>query len=283
MRTTLAASALCLFGGCLSPNDFDRAVARRDLEAPAAGGTMDPASELLVRARDLGARASLTLDAATLEEARVALAQAAEIEPGDGWVEYHAAQLAYVRMTRDLYAPDAKDRDAQFERDVASAVVHAEAALESGVDESECAALLAAIQGQRISQNSWLGMQLGPESDELLERALRANPENPRALLVQGISLHFTPALFGGDEERALASLQHAIELFQREPTPSAPRPCWGHAEAHAWCGQVLCALGRNEEALAHYERALEIAPAYGWVAYDLLPSLQRKRAKLTP
>jgi tetratricopeptide (TPR) repeat protein len=120
-------------------------------------------------------------------------------------------------------------------------------------------------------------MTLGPRSDELIERALRANAENPRAWLVQGISLHFTPALFGGSDKESLRSLQRSIELFEAAPTPPAPRPAWGHAEAHAWAGQVLVELGRRGEARTHYERALAIAPHYGWVKHVLLPALARE------
>jgi tetratricopeptide (TPR) repeat protein len=149
------------------------------------------------------------------------------------------------------------------------------------VGESEAASLLAAIDGLRIGHNSWLGMSLGPEADELVERALHADPQNPRAWLVRGTSLLFKPAMFGGDKDKALEAFQHAAELFEHAPPPAndSLAPVWGRAEAQAWIGQALRALGRDEEALAAYRRALEIAPDFGWVRDHLLPSLERKAA----
>jgi tetratricopeptide (TPR) repeat protein len=277
VRITLAALGLCTVVGCIAPNDFDPSIARRDLDTRTPPPSPDRAVDLIVRVRDLAAEASITLDADTLENARVALAEAAAGSPADGWVEYHAAHLAYLRMMRHLYRPVADENDEDFDRDVASAVVHAQAALASGVDESESAALLAAIQGQRISAEPFLGMTLGSESDDLIERALAAKAENPRAWFVRGLSLHFTPALFGGDDDKALDSFLRAIERFEKAETPPPPRPSWGHAEAHAWAGQLYAAIGRDEDALVHYKRALEIAPQYAWVEHVLIPSLARE------
>ena len=185
--------------------------------------------------------------------------------------------LAAVTMACTLAACAATGN---FDRELATRDL---ATTEAAPTESEVLALLSAIHGQRIGQSWRLGMSLGPPCDEWIERALELAPENPRAWLARGTSLHSRPALFGGDEEEALDAFGRAAELFDRGAAADAMRPTWGRADAHAWRGQVLRALGRDDEALAEYHRALEIAPDFGWVRDGLLPSLERKLAATAP
>ena len=273
---------LCvLSSACANDGAWDRNYALRDLAAPdmAETPTPDRARDLVVEARALANEASVTLDAALLDRAHAALATAMQTPGHEGWIHYHAAYVEYLYLLRALYAPGVADRDAEFDRHVGAAVAHADAALESGVNESESAALAAAICGQRIAREGWLGMTLGPRSDELIERALRADPNNPRASLVNGSSLLHKPAMFGGDEEKALKAFERAAELFDSYVPADDLHPDWGRAEAHAWRGQALIALDRDAEAKAAFERALEIAPNYAWVRQELLPKVERKIA----
>ena len=89
----------------------------------------------------------------------------------------------------------------------------------------------------------------------------------------------FDRAFAERDFAAALGSFRRSAELFDRGAPAQSPRPAWGHAEAHAWCGQALCALGRYDEALGEYRRALELAPNFGWVRDALLPALERRLA----
>jgi Flp pilus assembly protein TadD len=120
-------------------------------------------------------------------------------------------------------------------------------------------------------------MTLGPRASSSIDRAVALEPENPRIVLQQGVSAFHTPGMFGGGADKAERLLRRCVELFAREPRDKA-WPNWGRADAHAWLGQVRAKRGDRGAARAEYERALAIAPEFGWVRYVLLPALDKKK-----
>ena len=118
-------------------------------------------------------------------------------------------------------------------------------------------------------------MTLGPEASELRERALRAEPNNPRVVLQAAITMFHTPPQDGGGPDKAEGELRRALALFDREPT-GRPWPNWGRFDAHAWLGQALAARGDKAGARAEYNLALEQWPNSGWVNRVLLLALER-------
>jgi tetratricopeptide (TPR) repeat protein len=137
-------------------------------------------------------------------------------------------------------------------------------------------ALLSGVYGMKIANSSIKGIVLGPRAGSALDRAMSLEPDNPRVLISQGVSLYNTPRMFGGNPAEAEKSLRAAIEKLAAQ-TPSKPFPAWGAFDAHVWLGQVLAYRGDKQGARAEYARALEVAPKSGWVRYVLLPALDKK------
>jgi tetratricopeptide (TPR) repeat protein len=121
------------------------------------------------------------------------------------------------------------------------------------------------------------GMQLGPKSDEWMERAVAAGPANPRVLVLKGIAAFNAPAAFGGGLDRAEALLKKALDLYGAD-APQPPLPAWGRADAHIWLGQVYAKTSRVDAARAEYQAALALAPRNDWIRRVLLPSLDKPR-----
>src|SRR5262249_44307116 len=140
---------------------------------------------------------------------------------------------------------------------------------------AEARALLASVCGYRIRAGG-SAMELGPEAQELLEAAVRLEPNNPRVLLEHGINTFHVPAEYGGSAEKAEALLRQSLAMFEREPV-GRPWPNWGRFDAHVWLGQVLVARGDKQGARAEYDQALKIIPNSGYVKYKLIPMLNRK------
>jgi hypothetical protein len=139
---------------------------------------------------------------------------------------------------------------------------------------AEALGLLSGVYGAKISKAPDLGMTLGPESGQLLSRALALEPDNPRLLLLRGQSLFHTPPEYGGSVREAETVLRRATEAFARVGA-DAPWPHWGRFDAHAWLGQALAARQDKAGARAEYEKALALAPESGWVKYVLLPAVK--------
>ena len=185
-------------------------------------------------------------------------------------VRYYLAYCDYRYVT--AYARREKDAEEQSEKYLDDAVTHLEAALKLDVKVAEAHGLLASCYGQQISTNFLLGMTLGPKSTAAMNKALQLQPENPRLLMLDAISKHFTPAMFGGDKELALAGFKRSAEIFEKQTRTSTIQPDWGYAEAYAWIGVALLDQNKKAEAKTALERALVIDPEFGWVKHILLP-----------
>ena len=141
---------------------------------------------------------------------------------------------------------------------------------------AESHALLSSMLGRQIGFQPYKAMFLGPQSGQEMTAAIELGPNNPRVWLLRGTGAMFTPAAFGGGLEKAEAYLKKAEKLFANDH-PVAPAPSWGKAELYAWLGQVYQKRNKNAEAVAAYNKALDINPGFNWVKYALLPSAQNR------
>lgn len=141
----------------------------------------------------------------------------------------------------------------------------------------ETKAVIASAYGVLAGGGMRAAMRNGPRANVAEDDAKEMAPNNPRVLLVSGISAFYKPAAFGGGKDKARAAITRAIAAFANDH-PAAPLPAWGYAEAYAWLGQIEADAGNTAAARSAYQRALELEPEYNWVRQVLLPALDRKR-----
>ena len=153
-------------------------------------------------------------------------------------------------------------------------IEHLKKAIELEDNFSDAHALLASTYGQKINLKPHLGMALGPEIKRILEKSKRLEGDNPRVVLIDGMSDHNTPSMFGGDKQRAISKMEHALELFAKEEIRDAFQPSWGYDEACAHLGIMRQEAGDIEGAREAFVKALEVNPNNGWVKFQLLPEL---------
>jgi tetratricopeptide (TPR) repeat protein len=140
----------------------------------------------------------------------------------------------------------------------------------------ETQALLSSIMGRQIGMQPWKAMVLGPRSGSAMTAAIALDAKNPRVWLLRGQGAMFTPEQYGGGLANAEAYLRTASQLFETDH-PVAPAPSWGRAEVYAWLGQIYQKQNKSADAIAAYNKALEIDPNFHWVQYVLLPSAQKR------
>ena len=153
-------------------------------------------------------------------------------------------------------------------------IEHLKGAIELEDSFSDAHALLASAYGQKLGLKPHLGMALGPETKRVLEKSKRLDGNNPRVVLIDGMSDYYTPAVFGGDKQRAISKLEHALELFAKEEIRDPFQPSWGYDEACAQLGIMRQDAGDIEGAREAFVKALEVNPNNGWVKSQLLPGL---------
>ncbi len=181
---------------------------------------------------------------------------------------YYLALCEYRLATIFVATPDEQTQC------INRTIEHLKRAVELEDNFSDAHALLASAYGQKLGLKPQLGMALGPESKRVLEKSKRLDGNNPRVVLIDGMRDYYTPAMFGGDKQRAISKLEHALELFAKEEVSDSLQPSWGYDEACVQLGIMRQEAGDIEGAREAFVKALEVNPNNGWVKSQLLPGL---------
>lgn len=233
--------------------------------------------ETLLKAKEAVQKAAIIGDVTALKAARE-LAQAAATQTAQS--NKKAAALYFVGYAQYSLA-NLPSEKATSEQNTDAGIAALEEAVKLEPAFADAHALLGSLYGQKAAGGMMAGMKYGQKSAVTIERAITLQPKNPRILLLEGISLFFKPAMWGGDKQKALGNLQRACELAEQGACAAkeAFMPDWGHADVFAWKGMMFAKSEEadTDNAKAAYERALQIAPNYNWVKYVLLPKLSAK------
>ena len=100
-------------------------------------------------------------------------------------------------------------------------------------ENSEIAVLMSFISTMKISVDPMTrGQKLGMKSSMLITKAIQLDKENPRAYLLKGSGLMYTPAQYGGGKDKAIPVLEEAVAKFKSFKLASPIMPNWGEARA---------------------------------------------------
>lgn len=147
---------------------------------------------------------------------RIATTETSKWEP----LYYHA----FLNINLSFREKDGDKKDALL--DIAQKSI--DKALEVNGDKSELFALQGFLYQGRIQVNAMRGMTYSQKASEILENAVKENPKNPRALLLLGQNIYYTPKMFGGGSKNALPKFQEAKVLFESENGKKGISPRWG-------------------------------------------------------
>ena len=127
-------------------------------------------------------------------------------------------------------------------------------------NDPEPALLLGHCYGMKRSFDPKGDYAIQLQATALRGRAITLAPANPRAVLVQAMSLYYRPVQAGGDRNKGLARWQEALDLFARTPSTEI---AWGHAEGYIWLSQVHFNNGDIPQARAALEKSLTLRPDF--------------------
>lgn len=143
-------------------------------------------------------------------------------EPGQ-WLPRYYAGLLYVYG--GFSGKDAAEKDRYL--DQADRYLKEAEAIDKN---DELAVLNAYIAQARMvvdPMNRW--EVYGPKFSEGVQKAKAMNPANPRPYLLEGSSLMYTPAQFGGGTDTACPVLKQAAEKFATFKPVTSLHPSWGN------------------------------------------------------
>ena len=168
--------------------------------------------------------------AETPEEAREAvnMLERISLAAPDTWqTHYH---YAYGNIMLSFRESDASGKDQLLDK--AEASIHR--GQQADGDPAELLTLQAFVYQARISADGSRAMQYSEKARNALDKALAANPDNPRALFLNGQNIFHTPAAFGGGSKNALPWFEKSVNNFQTNAPRSAIDPSWGEQAAQS-------------------------------------------------
>jgi len=162
------------------------------------------------------AKTTTDLQTAASKFERIAAVESLRWEP----LYYHA----FIYINLSFREKNGDKKDALL--DVAQNDI--DKALEANGNKSELYALQGFLYQGRIQVSAMRGMSYSQKAAEILEKAVKENPENPRAQFLLGQNIYYTPKMFGGGSKNALPKFLLAKELFEKETEKSDITPRWG-------------------------------------------------------
>lgn len=130
----------------------------------------------------------------------------------------------------------------------------------------------AAFNAFRISLRPWLGINLGPQSERLINEAIGMNSDYPRAWVEKGNLLYFAPAIFGGSKTKAIEHYSKAIRLMEANMQNNHK---WLYLSTLVGLARAYENTGDYDMAIATLEKSLQFEPDFLWVKDEVLPEIK--------
>ncbi|MEQ1802292.1 MAG: hypothetical protein ABL989_10245 [Gammaproteobacteria bacterium] len=211
------------------------------------------AADTLVAYRDRIEQAYNARDNRAIEAAVTALAGA-----GKGHEDLATYYAAFARLRQSALPGLARDRA----RDYLDRCINELGPLvKRRPDYAEARALHASCLGASANYYLLRAATRGIASVREMSAALRVAPDHPWVVFQDAVSDFLTPAMFGGNKERALGKLRRAEKLFVASRPAGSTGPVFGESETWLYIGRVQLALGLKDEARQSLEKARALAP----------------------
>lgn len=147
----------------------------------------------------------------------------------DKWQPYYYAALQQILGCYRMQGPESKNIDAGLDR-AEDLLFNAELL---SPDNSELVCLRSMIAtGRMMADYQERTATYGPKAAELLTEAIKLNPDNPRAYLLLGQNLFYTPSFYGGGKDKAKPILERSVQLFKTFKPVTELDPVWGEKMA---------------------------------------------------
>jgi hypothetical protein len=165
-------------------------------------------------------------DVSTWQSVNNSFERIANANPSE-WLPYYYQSYAHVMI--GMVQEDNAMKDEYYDK--AELLVNKADSMKP--DNSEIYVLKSMVNSMKLSVDpASRGQKLGMQSAMLNNKAIQLDKENPRAYMLKGTGLMYTPPQFGGGKDKALPVLEEAVAKFKTFKPSSSIMPHWG--EAHA-------------------------------------------------
>jgi tetratricopeptide (TPR) repeat protein len=111
----------------------------------------------------------------------------------------------------------------------------------------------------------------------------KLEPNNPRYVMLNGVSSYWTPEAFGGGAEKAITDLEKSVELFSKRKESSKLYPDWGKDLAYGYL--ALSMIKRNADgdmtkAKTLLDEGIKEFPDSGFLSYFVKEEYKKAESK---
>ncbi|MEM0941123.1 MAG: hypothetical protein AAF600_12825 [Bacteroidota bacterium] len=180
----------------------------------------------------MGGNIPVVFSSSTPEELQAVINQLSRIgeAEGDRWEPYYYSAYGYIRMSGMFERGEDKDKYLNL----------AKAEVEKGQAIDPSNSELEALKGYHIMMQLTVdpqsrGMMYSGRAFESFHKAIKMDPDNPRAHYLLGRMEYGTAQFMGGANEQACGSLLKARKLFMKNEEPDRSfSPTWGKESTEA-------------------------------------------------
>lgn len=185
-------------------------------------------------------------DTAMVQSAVESLRRCTRLDPGNA---VRVCELARAEYRLEALAEQKGDTRAARNW-LAQAIADARQAIALQDQSADAHTLLADLYGTKIGlEGFWAAVRFGSAAERETKTALRLDPDNPRVQLTLGRRYLYSPRMFGGDLDRAIAAFRRAVQLAPHSD------------EARRWLAIALLKAGDRKQAAAVLDEALRLDP----------------------
>lgn len=148
------------------------------------------------------------------------------------WLPWYYAALCNAKIgwllqnDGDLIEPFAKKADEQIQKSLSLLDT-----TKQKKELSEVYCVLSMVKRANVFVNPMTyGREYGPAASQYIQSARKINPENPRAIYLEGWEKYATPKMWGGDKKKAKELLELAAQRLNTQQV-SDGYPHWGKKE----------------------------------------------------
>lgn len=218
-------------------------------------GLAAPGADSLTPYRDRIERGYNARDNQQIEAAVVELQAAGRAAGQEDLATYYTA-FAHLRQSAIPGTDKSSARDY-----LEQCIDELEPVLARRSDYAQAQALYASCLGASANYYVLKAATRGIASSRAMHAALKVAPDNPWVVFQDAVSDFLTPALFGGNKDRALDKLKRAAQLFVATRPAGSTEPVFGESETWLYIGRVYLASGQKAKAAEALERARALAP----------------------
>jgi tetratricopeptide (TPR) repeat protein len=136
-------------------------------------------------------------------------------------------------------------------------------------------ALKGALYGFQIALSKFKALSLGRKSISYIRKSLDMNASCIRCHVERANQLYYTPAIVGGDKQKAIFHYEKAVDLFKNDMASNKKN--WFYLTTMTVLAQAYEEAGSYKKAIQMYKEILSYEPQYSWVKDELYPALVQK------